>query len=293
MRTLSLLLALLIGALAGAGAEYLRHKRAARPAFDAGASRGVTVVSPRQPDFAAQGSASVAAENLRQRVAELEATLERRHQQIAALKVELAASEAAYAMSITSAPPASVAASAVENESQPYARRSAESYAQRLERMRTEDPEAYAAMQARREEMRQRFEQRSQERSDFLASIDTRGMDAAQRENHEKLLAAIAQADEAMSRYAPEEWRQMTPEQRQAMGETMRTLGSLYEQERRYLLEETGRALGEQGADFADYIQNIFDHTSMAPGAGFMRRYGRDHDRQGPPPPPPPETALP
>ena len=66
----------------------------------------------------------------------------------------------------------------------------------------------------------------------------------------------------------------------------MREIGELYQQERRYLLEETGRVYGEDGAQFADYIENVIENTSVIPGMG--RGFGRGPRGGGTPPPPPP-----
>jgi len=78
---------------------------------------------------------------------------------------------------------------------------------------------------------------------------------------------------------------------RQQMFETLRTLGDLYQQERRYLLEQTARAMGYQGNEsgqFADYIQQIYDQTSMrGPGMRGGPPGGMSGPGAGAPPPGP------
>ena len=73
------------------------------------------------------------------------------------------------------------------------------SWAARMEQMKKDNPEQYAEMQKRREEFRQNMEQREMDRADFLAAVDLKNMTTTQRENHEKLLAAVARANELMA----------------------------------------------------------------------------------------------
>lgn len=140
----------------------------------------------------------------------------------------------------------------------------------RMERLREENPEAFAEMQRRREEFRAEMEQRARDRTDFVASLDTRNMNATQRENHERLLEAIAYADELRAAMDDPN-AERTPEMRREMGETMATISALYEEERRYLFEEAARSVGYKNDDasaFADHIQTIIDNTSMMPFGG-------------------------
>lgn len=143
-----------------------------------------------------------------------------------------------------------------------------EGFAQRMERMRTEDPEGYAAMQQRRQEFRERMERRVNDRNDFLAAVDTANMSAAQRENHEKLLEAVSRVNELVEQASQSEdgdrrslWREV--------GRVSRELNALYQEERRYLFEETARSAGYKGdeaASFANHLQMIIENTSVMPG---------------------------
>jgi len=145
------------------------------------------------------------------------------------------------------------------------------SFAERMEKMRKENPEQYAEMQKRREEFRQSMEQRAQDRADFLAAVDTQAMDDAQRENHEKLLAAVARIDELRSQMEQGDAAH-TPEMRQEMGDLMGALGELYANERRYLFETAARSVGYDGAqvaEFADQMQTVVDNTTFT---GFGHR---------------------
>jgi len=139
-------------------------------------------------------------------------------------------------------------------------------WAERMEQLKKENPERYAEMQKRREEFRQNMEQREQDRANFLTAVDEKNMTAAQRENHEKLLATTARIDELRAQMDQTENGEARDKLRQEMGETMASLGDLYGAERRYLLEEAGRAVGYQGSqasDFADQMQGIIDNTTM------------------------------
>lgn len=158
------------------------------------------------------------------------------------------------------------------------------SFAERMEKMRKENPEQYAEMQKRREEFRQTMEQRAQDRAEFLAAVDTRAMDDVQRENHEKLLAAVARVDELRAQM--EQGTERTPEMRQEMGELMGALSELYGNERRYLFEAAARSVGYDGAqvsDFADQMQMVVDNTTFT---------GFGHRGHGGPPPPPSEPSA-
>ena len=138
------------------------------------------------------------------------------------------------------------------------------------------NPERYAEMQKRREEFRQRMEQRAAS-CGLLDAIDVAGMNDAQQENHEKLLALVARANELGMQLMQggggrgEEGEAL----RREMGETMATLSTLYETERDYLLEATAKAAGYDGEDvkaFTEHIRHIMENTSLMPG--FGRRHG-------------------
>jgi len=149
-----------------------------------------------------------------------------------------------------------------------------EGFAERMERMRTENPEAYAEMRRRRDEFKQRMEQFALDRNDFLAAVDVKNMNEAQRGNHEKLLetvayvnALFAEMESAEGERRRELWREMS--------EAGMALDTLYAEERRYLFEETARSMGYLGEDagvFAEHMQAIIDNTSMMPN---LRRGGR------------------
>ena len=148
------------------------------------------------------------------------------------------------------------------------------SFEERMAQLKTSDPARYAEMQKQRDDFRQRMQTQADERAEFLRKIDATGMTDEQRANHEKLTQAVEQARATMAQIAT-----LSPEDaaaaRQQMMATMGSVSDLYQQERRYLLEQTGRAMGyQQDADlgqFVDYIQQIVDQTSMPRGFGGGR----------------------
>jgi hypothetical protein len=151
-----------------------------------------------------------------------------------------------------------------------------------MEKMKTENPEQYAEFQKRREEFRQSMEQRAQERSNFIAAVDTQRMTDDQRENHDRLVATVARLNE-MRTQMEQEGFERTPEMRQEMGQLFESLGELYGSERRFLFEETARSVGYEGgqvSDFADQMQMIIDNTTMS---GFGRHGGGSRDGGGRP----------
>lgn len=160
----------------------------------------------------------------------------------------------------------------VKEETQPVRpeRSRRQSWAARMEKLKNEDPERYAEMQKHREEFRQQMEQREMDRENFLAALDVKNMSAAQRENHEKLLATLARVNELMAQMK-NSGTESSDATRQEMGAMMGQLHDLYDQERTYLLEETAKAAGYSGSDvasFTDQIQTIIESTSMHGGHG-------------------------
>lgn len=130
-------------------------------------------------------------------------------------------------------------------------------------------PEQQAEIQAQRDAFRQQMLQRATERTDFLASVDTRQMSPAQRANHDKLMASVNRMNELRNSLL-EGNAQNSGELRKEMHDLSHSMDDLYQEERKYLLETTGRSLGytgDQASLFADQIQQIYDNTS---GRGMM-----------------------
>ena len=254
-RNLWLGMGLMLCALAGAGIEHVRQGRV-KPESVAPAEVTDHLAKPLRPKVVAvrDDSAERAAVALRKRVAELEKALAEREVE-RVQKSETPVVEQAREV-----------------------RPRGQSWEDRMAKLKKDDPEQYAEMQKRREEFRQTMEQRVRDRAEFIDAVDVKSMTEPQRENHEKLLATVARVNELMAQMgAP--GAENTHEVRHEMGQTLATLGELYTEERRYLFEETAKAVGYQGADasaFADQMQNIVDNTTMMPGFGMHGGGHRD-----------------
>jgi hypothetical protein len=246
--------------LAGAGIEHLRLAAAGDSGEDVPEIKEVVQVTktPGRVVTVRDEAAERAAEALRKRVAELEKAL--------------AGGDAASVQQQGQEEPPQTEASREEQDA-----RRRQSWDERMERMKTEDPERYAEMQQRREEFRQRMEQRTRDRADFLDAVDKTGMTSDQRANHEKLLETVARVNELTAQMMQSGGRGRGEEGealRQEMGESMMALGQLYDSERQYLLETTAKAAGYSGGDvsaFTEHIQSIIENTTMMPGMGGQR----------------------
>lgn len=129
-------------------------------------------------------------------------------------------------------------------------------------------PEQQAEIAAQREGFRQQMQQRVATRTDFLTSVDTRQMNAAQRANHDKLVASANRMNELTAAMMDGK-TENSPEMRKEMHELGHSMGDLYQEERKTLLEATGKNMGytgDQAIQFADQIQLIYDNTSSPRG---------------------------
>jgi len=139
-------------------------------------------------------------------------------------------------------------------------------------------PEQQAEIAAQRDAFRQQMQQRVTARTDFLASVDTRQMNASQRANHDKLVAASSRMAELTAAMMDGKG-EMSSEARKEMHDLGHSMEELYQEERKTLLESTGKSLGytgDQAQQFADQIQSIYDNTSSRSmwGGGFSGRRG-------------------
>ncbi|MDD4101999.1 MAG: hypothetical protein PHU80_05135 [Kiritimatiellae bacterium] len=257
--------AVLSGMVAGGVLEHVRvaAKVSAQPEPVAGEAKVAAPAPVEKRDLMSLQSANdalrAANEELRRRLAEAERAL------------------ADDGVGISEAAATNSPGEAVDEERRP--RR--EGFAERMERMRQENPEAYAEMQRRRDEFRQQMEQFARDRNDFLTAVDVKNMNEAQRENHEKLMETVAHVNSLMGEMETAEgerrrelWREMS--------EAGMALDTLYAEERRYLLEETARSIGYQGNDasaFADHMQTIIENTSLMPNFGRGRGGGTGRPR--------------
>lgn len=162
----------------------------------------------------------------------------------------------------------------------PKDERKREGWTERMERMKTEEPEKYAEMQQRREEFKARIEERKLSKQEFLDSVDTATMSDPQQENHERLVALTERVNEIMEKMMSgetENKRELRDEMRESFGE----LKELNSNERVYLLEETALAVGYEGAEadlFTAHLEDIIENTTLSmpgPPGGGRGRGGR------------------
>lgn len=141
--------------------------------------------------------------------------------------------------------------------------RTRESWSERVERMKKENPEGYEAMQKARTEFQQRMEGAIADKSAFLVNIDTSSMSEEDLKNHEELLARIAEGWDMMKQVT--EGGISGREQMEAMRDNYNAVRKLYEKERDIVLRQVGESIGydKQGAsEFSAYIQEVFEKTS-------------------------------
>ena len=154
-----------------------------------------------------------------------------------------------------------------------------------LERLKEENPAEYAARTNRMAQFRNRMLQRTENRLETLAAIDTTGWSKRQIATHEKYQDLIARREELMDILRPDSGA--TDEQRKEAMELMRQIGgelhATGREERNILLNQTLKALGYTGsaaAEIKEAIQTIYSTTQDWGGPG-----GRPGGRHGGPPP--------
>ena len=194
--------------------------------------------------------------------------------------------------------PAAVVAAGPDNadaeEARGRGRRGRESFEERMERLKTEDPERYAEMQKRREEFEARRAQWQQDRAnqeaartEFFASLDLSALPAGQRGQVAQFISDYQTLQEMReARNSGEGPDANTEEGRasfQAEFELMRSIMQSSESVRTALVEATMRQTGLNSADsreMAAAIQEIYQATSpgggpfggmMPPPGGFRR----------------------
>ena len=239
-------------ALIGAGINYLQMTWVT-PEEDLGPAVEKLAVATKEHRQARDFTTAAELLALRRRVTELEQALaERSSEQV----------------------PVAVSEEAVQKQPAQETRPQRQSWAQRMEKMKQENPEQYAQMQKRREEFKQRMEEQFRERVDFLSAIDVRNMTEEQRANHEQLAATLARIDELSAKMS-EPGAGRSHEVMHEMGEAMGTLSELYRTERVYMFEEMAKSIGYSGSDasaFTEHIQMVIDNTTLMPPIGGRHR---------------------
>ena len=148
-----------------------------------------------------------------------------------------------------------------------------------LERMKKDEPERYASMTNRMAQFRNRMTQRTENKLDTLASIDTRGWSKSQIATHEKYQDLIAKRAELMEIIRHDSGA--TKEERDAAFGELRKLGrDLHEtsaKERNTLLDKTFQELGYSSSDAREIRETIKTIYSTTEEWGGHRGRGGRH----------------
>ena len=148
-----------------------------------------------------------------------------------------------------------------------------------LERMKKDEPERYASMTNRMAQFRNRMTQRTENKLDTLASIDTRGWSKSQIATHEKYQDLIAKRAELMEIIRHDSGA--TKEERDAAFGELRKLGrDLHEtsaKERNTLLDKTFQELGYSSSDAREIRETIKTIYSTTEEWGGPRGRGGRH----------------
>ena len=149
-----------------------------------------------------------------------------------------------------------------------------------LEKMKDEDPERYASMTNRMAQFRNRMIQRTANKLETLASIDTTGWSKSQIATHEKYQDLIARREELMEIIRHDSG--VSQQEREAAFSELRQLGhelrETSQKERNTLLDKTFRELGYNGQDAAEIretIKTIYSTTEEWGGPGRHGPGGR------------------
>ena len=136
-----------------------------------------------------------------------------------------------------------------------------------MEELREKDPAKYAQMTNRFARWQEHRLQRTNNRLEILASVDTSRLNAKERQTHEALQDAIVKREELRQRLNPQN-EDVTEEQRKATFEELRkldeTMRQLETSERNTLLTKTARSFGVSAAnakEMTETIKAIYDAT--------------------------------
>ncbi len=129
-----------------------------------------------------------------------------------------------------------------------------------MEELREKDPAKYAQMTNRFARWQEHRLQRTNNRLEILAAVDTSRLNAKERQTHEALQDAIVKREELRQQLNPQN-EDMTEEQRRATFEELRklddTMRQLETRERNTLLTKTARSFGVSAANAKEMTETI------------------------------------
>lgn len=151
-----------------------------------------------------------------------------------------------------------------------------ESWTDRMERMKEEDPEGYAEMVKNRTERRDAIRYDLAERTANFVELDTAFMTDAERENHELLLEKMADVWALTEQFSDPEQQPNREAMRELFG-AINEARPLMDAERGILFRQLANDLGydgEEAQDFSSYVEEIISATTLQPprrGSGVGR----------------------
>ncbi len=145
-----------------------------------------------------------------------------------------------------------------------------ESFADRMARMKEEDPEGYEEMIQQRQERQETIRYNLAERTATFMDLDSSNMTEDERANHELLVEKMAKVWTLTEQFQDPE----TPSDREAMQELfseLRDVRPLMDQERTVMFKQLGTDLGYEGEhaeEFATHVEDIIQATTLqVPGS--------------------------
>lgn len=155
-------------------------------------------------------------------------------------------------------------------------------FRERMEKMKTEDPQRYREITNRVARFRMHRARQAASKMEFLSSIDVSGMSAAAKRTHEELQQAIVDREELEIKLHDAD---LSDEERgelfAKMRETDGRLRRLNAAERDNLLLETAKGLGFGGAEAKEISATIKDVIDATSSWGHMPGFGGGRGRRG------------
>ncbi len=175
-----------------------------------------------------------------------------------------------------------------ENPEEPQRGNRNMDFNERIARMKTENPEEYAAYTNRMARWRDSRRQRAASKLEFLASVDTSTMSGPEKATHEKLQSLIEEREELQTKFDEGiASGEMSDEDRLhvwgQMREADRQIADLNKAERENLIKKTAEAVGFTGEDvgeIAGTIMKVIEATESNPRNRSRRGRGGNGGRR-------------
>ena len=150
-----------------------------------------------------------------------------------------------------------------------------EGWAERMDRMKEENPEGYAEIVKRRKERQEAIRYNLAERTANFVELDTAFMTDSERENHELLIEKMSNVWKLTEQFGDTE----NPPNRESMHQLFAAIQEarpLMDMERNTMFRQLANDLGydgEETQDFSNYIEDIISATTIQPPRGGSGRH--------------------